>query len=62
MIEGLFDKFDFQIFSICQLLKMYFVFSTINYLLLGFGCFVEEFMGDDVQHAQIPSRTNKTRK
>ena len=58
MIEGLFDKVVFQIFSICQFLKMYFVYSSIYYLLLGFGWFLEQYMGDDVRHAQIPSRTN----
>ena len=58
MIEELFDKVVFQIFSICQFLKMYFVYSSIYYLLLGFGWFLEWYMEDDVQHAQIPSCTN----
>ena len=58
MIGGLFDKVVFQIFSICQFLKIYFVYSSIYCLLLGFGWFLEQYMGDDVRHAQIPSRTN----
>ena len=58
MIEGLFDKVVFQIFSICQFLKMYFVYSSVYYMLLGFGWFLEQCMGDDIRHAQIPSRTN----
>ena len=58
MIEGLFDKVVFKIFNICQFLKMYFVYSSIYYLLLGFGWFLEQYMGDDVRRAQIPSHTD----
>ena len=58
MIGGLFDKVVFQIFSICQFLRIHFVYSFIYYLLLGFGSFLEQYMGDNVRHAQIPSRIN----
>ena len=49
MIEGMFDKVVFHIFSICQLLKMDLVYSSLHYLLLGFGWFLEQCMGNDVR-------------
>ena len=45
----MFDKVVFHIFSICQLLKMDIVYSYLYYLLLGFGWFLEQCMGNDVR-------------
>ena len=52
----------FPYFQHLSITKMDFAYSSLYYLLLDFGWFLEQCVGNDVRHAQIPSHTNKTRK